>query len=177
MLWAAMWVGCAIGGGELVAAGAVAGLPAAHTEVRLDDGVWLEVRYGASGKKSRVMFDGRYLEVDSAGRIRQLAPRSLYDRGVGAVTPQGMARVRAALDGVGFFALPSRLAVTPILPDVRLPDGSLPVPQEISITVVGEHGGHRVMLLADVRDPDAMGEIAPLYSAIDREVLGGWMNR
>lgn len=175
-LWL-LWLACADHVSVDVVTGAVAGVGVAPTPVRLEDGVWIEVQWGAGGRTARILKDGRYLELDAAGRVRQIPPRSLYDRGVGAVTEAGQRRLQAALDAAGFFGLPARLPPTPIPPDTRLPDGSIPVVQELRIASVGPSGAHEVVAVGDFRLLESVGALGPVYAAIDREVLGGWMNR
>jgi hypothetical protein len=172
-----LWLACGQPVSVDVVTGALTGVSVAPAPLRLEDGVWIEVRWGGSGRAARIRLDGRYVEVDPAGRVRQVAPRSLYDRGVGAVTDAGLRRLGAAVDAATFFELPAKLEVPPIPPDARLPDGSIPVTQELSIAVARPTGAHRVTVAGDVRLIDSLGPLGPVYAAIDREVLGGWMNR
>jgi hypothetical protein len=126
-----------------------------------------------TGELYRVKSDGRYFVGE-----HQQQPRSKYERGATKVSHAGLERLKTALDGAGFFALPGSVPANDcIAPGTILRNSGrkvTPLPFVVSardgaqVKTVTGHGAFAA--------PCTLGPLEPVYRAFDTEALGDWMN-
>lgn len=85
-----------------------------------------------------------------------------------------LARLRALIDAAD--AIPAAVPLVQLPPGARLPSGAIPRPQ-VSVWTLGAGAGPRQLVAHVVPTvAETYGPLAPLYTALDEEALGGWMN-
>jgi hypothetical protein len=136
------------------------------------DGVLVEVAFPDSGIVYRVGEDGRYFVGGE-----QRPPVSESEPGAQQLSPEALARLRAALEDDGFFDLPDQVPAADTA-GILLPSGrGRPSVRPVVISARAADG--RVRSVAGEGDPRAawsFGRLAHVYETLDREALGGWMN-
>lgn len=145
-------------------------MPQPGTVPPLPAGVYLQLANLSTGWAYRIAADGRYLVVRADGTQAQQAPVSRLERGRQTVSEQGLARLREAVERVGFFGLGARVQGAPVstAPETEA------VAQELAFTVRGDDGPQTVQVRGALAEPATLGPLGPLLVALDHEALGGW---
>ena len=140
--------------------------------------VLLQLYVPDTGELYRVATDGRFLVTPPGGQEAEKQPISKYDRGVQKVTPEGLERLRAALDEAGFFALPEQVKSGDCLPEgAVLPNSGRKVARQPVVFSAREDATeHTVAGSGDFAAPCTLAQLEPVYRALDLDALGDWRN-
>ena len=144
----------------------------------LPDGVLLQLYVPDTGELYRIADDGRFLVTPPGGSEQREQPRSKYEPGRQELSPDGLDRLRKALDEAGFFSLPGRIETGDCVSDgVVIRNSGRKV---LKRTVVfSARDGEREATVegkGDFGAPCTLAELEPVYRALDLEALGDWQN-
>jgi hypothetical protein len=142
----------------------------------MPSGTLLQLTWRSTGRVDRFMDDGRWLLAQPGVAESPQKPMSRIDRGVDKLTPAGVGRIRATLDKVGFFGLPSHVAGTPPPAGAVLTGGQGAFKaQSFALSAFDPKGDVKtVEIEGDFRAFDSFGLLAPLFRQLDIEAWGGW---
>jgi hypothetical protein len=141
------------------------------------DDVVVQLFVPDSGELYRITGDGRFLVTAPGGEEEQRPPLSRAERGRQTVSERGLERLRDALDGAGFFALPDRIDVNDCVPPGTVLRNSGRAVEPRPVVFSARRGGEvkSVEGCGDFGAPCTLGALEPVYRALDAEALGDWM--
>jgi hypothetical protein len=164
--------GCG-GDDEPAARAAPSAEPRAVSVPALPDGVLLQLFIPETGELYRVADDGDFTIGDQREQ-----PRSKFEPGRQTVSEDGLARLRKALDGAGFFSLPPKIETGDCVTDGTVIRNSGRKVLRRTVVVSARDGDREatVETKGDFAAPCTLAELEPVYRALDLEALGDWQN-
>ncbi len=134
---------------------------------------WLQVFDREGRILHRLMNDGRYLIQRGDAAPHAMAPLSRIEPGMKTVGPAARARIEAAMEAVAFHGQPETLATSGADLATATPAA---FPRQLAITArhPRTHAVHTVLLEADLDEATSFGPLAPMWKALQDDVLGGW---
>ena len=169
-----MLVSAGCGGDDApVAAAAPSAEPRQVSAPALPDGVLLQLFIPETEELYRVAEDGQFTVGDKPEQ-----PRSKFEPGRQTVSEDGLARLRKALKGAGFFSLPPSIATGDCVTDGTVIRNSGRKVLRRTVVVSARDGDQEatVETKGDFAAPCTLAQLEPVYRALDLEALGDWQN-
>jgi hypothetical protein len=137
----------------------------------LPDDVLLQLYIPETSELYRVGEDGRYTVNEQPEK-----PRSKYTPGSEKVSPEGLDRLRDALEEAGFFALPEQIETGDCMPDnaVIRNSGRKVIRRTVFVSARDGERSATVEGRGDFGAPCTLAQLEPIYRALDLEALGDW---
>lgn len=144
----------------------------------LPDGVLLQLYVPDTRELYRIADDGRFLVTPPGGSEQTEQPRSKYERGRQTLSPEGLDRLRKALDEVGFFSLPRQIETGDCVSDGEVIRNSGRKVLKRTVVFSARDGAQEATVegKGDFGAPCTLAELEPVYRALDLEALGDWQN-
>ena len=141
---------------------------------RLPEGGLLELALPELGVVHLILADGRYLVGHSGNPSSPTQPVSRYEPGADRLSPRALERIRGALAGVGFEALPPEVPGGPLPEGAVLPGDGVVEQLRVELTARVGDGEHVVAVQGHPGVPASLGPLEPLIRVLDEEVFGTW---
>jgi hypothetical protein len=127
-----------------------------------------------TGRVHQIDLDGTY-RVGAAGALTVRAPLSRLEGGSQTVSKRGRARLLEVAREARFFELPSVLPRT-MAEGIMLPGSAATArPTAMAFSLRDGAQVHTVVVQGHLRYAPSFGPLAPLFTAVDEEAIGGWL--